>query len=78
MDLQYYDQKKKIYIPIIFANLFSKEFKIQHQSMVTGSIMETLTNQHVLDIFINENVDIAQYNNIISAINLINVDIKCL
>jgi len=70
--------KKKIYIPIIFANLFSKEFKIQHQSMVTGSIMETLTNQHVLDIFINENVDIAQYNNIISAINLINVDIKCL
>ena len=57
---------------IIFANLFSEMFKIQHQSMVTGSIMETLSDADIKNIYIKEDIDYEKYNSILSSITILN------
>jgi hypothetical protein len=57
---------------IVFANLFFDEFKIQHNSLCTGSIMETLPDNDLKNIYINENIDVDKYENIIKALIVIN------
>jgi len=57
---------------IIFANLFTEAFKIQHQSMVTGSIMETLSDDDIKNIYIKENIDYDKYNAILASITILN------
>ena len=57
---------------IIFANLFTEGFKIQHQSMVTGSIMETLSDDDIKNIYIKENIDYDKYNAILASITILN------
>jgi len=57
---------------IIFANLFTEEFKIQHQSMVTGSIMETLSDDDIKNIYIKEDIDYEKYNAILASITILN------
>ena len=37
----------------IFANLFTTEFKIQHNSLTTGSIMETISEEEIKNITLN-------------------------
>jgi len=57
---------------IIFANLFTEAFKIQHQSMVTGSIMETLSDDDIKNIYIEENIDYDKYNTLLDSITILN------
>ena len=58
---------------IIFANLFTTTFKIQHQSMVTGSIMETLSDDDIKNIYITEEaIDYEKYKSILSSILILN------
>jgi hypothetical protein len=40
--------------------------------MVTGSIMETLTDEDVIDIRINPEIDIKKYENIVKSLSTIN------
>ena len=63
---------------IIFANLFTEEFKIQHQSMVTGSIMETLSDDDIKNIYIKEDIDYEKYNTILSSIAILNCELVSL
>jgi hypothetical protein len=63
---------------IIFANLFTEEFKIQHQSMVTGSIMETLSDDDIKNIYIKEDIDYEKYNTILSSIAILNCELTTL
>ena len=37
---------------LIFANLFTSEFKIQHNALCTGSIMETISEIDIQNIYI--------------------------
>jgi len=60
----------------IFANLFDKSFKIQHQSMVTGSIMETLSDEDIKKIYIKDDIDANKYNNIIDSIKALNDELQ--
>jgi type I restriction enzyme M protein len=60
---------------IIFANLFTEEFKIQHQSMVTGSIMETLSDDDIKNIYIKEDIDYEKYKTILSSIVILNCEL---
>lgn len=55
----------------IFANLFSAEFKIQHQSLTTGSIMETLSDEDIKNIIINSDINEAKYRKILDSIKII-------
>ena len=57
---------------IIFANLFSSDFHIQHNSLCTGSIMETISESDIEKICIYENIDTQKYENIINALVVIN------
>jgi len=57
---------------ILFANLFTNEFKIQHSSLCTGSIMETISEEDIKNIYINEKIDTDKYENIIKALMVIN------
>jgi|TARA_R110002074_G_scaffold154287_1_gene309762 type I restriction enzyme M protein len=70
--------KDKKSLVIIFANLFTKEFKIQHQSMVTGSIMETLSDNDIKNIYIKEDIDYEKYNTILSSIAILNCELVSL
>jgi len=63
---------------ITFANLFTEEFKIQHQSMVTGSIMETLSDDDIKNIYIKEDIDYEKYNTILSSIAILNCELTTL
>ena len=57
---------------IILANLFQKEFEIQHNSLCTGSIMASLGDDTIKKLLINPNIDTEKYENIINALKLIN------
>lgn len=56
---------------IIFANLFTKEFKIQHNALTTGSIMETISENDIKNISLNIDVDEAKFNTIIKSMTII-------
>jgi hypothetical protein len=57
---------------LIFANLFTSEFKIQHNALCTGSIMETISEIDIQNIYINPNIDNAKYKGVIDALGVIN------
>ena len=57
---------------IIFANLFTDIFKIQHNSLCTGSIMEGIDENLLKKIYINENIDTNKYTNILKSLEIIN------
>ena len=57
---------------IIFANLFTKNFKIQHQYLTTGSIMENITDSDVLDIKLTDKIDFDKFKKIIESITFLN------
>jgi len=67
------DEKSKI---IIFGNLCENNFKIQHQHMVTGSIMETISETDIENILINDDVNIEKYKSIIESITLLNTELQ--
>lgn len=56
---------------LIFGNLFSKEFRIQHQSLTTGSIMETITEEDTKNILMTKDINIQKYNNVIDSMIII-------
>ena len=55
----------------IFANLFSAEFKVQHQSLTTGSIMETLSDEDIKNIIIDSDINEGKYRTILDSIKII-------
>ena len=55
----------------IFANLFSAEFKVQHQSLTTGSIMETLSDEDIKNIVIDSDINEGKYRTILACIKII-------
>jgi hypothetical protein len=55
----------------IFANLFSAEFKVQHQSLTTGSIMETLSDEDIKNIVIDSDINEEKYKKILDSIKII-------
>ena len=55
----------------IFANLFSAEFKVQHQSLTTGSIMETLSDEDIKNIVIDSDINEEKYRKILDSIKII-------
>ena len=57
---------------ILFANLFEKGFKIQHNSLCTGSIMASLADNDIKNITINPIIDKEKFENIINALKVIN------
>lgn len=56
---------------VIFANLFSPDFKVQHQSLTTGSIMETLSDDDIKKIIINPVINNDKYQKILDSIRII-------
>ena len=60
---------------IIFANLFSIEFKIQHNHICTGSIMAGISENDLKNIYIDGNVDVSKYEKVINALMIINSEL---
>lgn len=60
---------------IIFANLFSNSFHTQHNALCTGSIMESISDADIKNIYIDQNIDIAKYVKIIEALTTINKEL---
>lgn len=60
---------------IIFANLFSNSFYIQHSALCTGSIMESISDTDIKNIYIDQNIDITKYVKIIEALTTINKEL---
>lgn len=60
---------------IIFANLFSSEFNIQHNSLCTGSIMSSISEKDLKNIYINNDINLSKYENIVNALITINSEL---
>ncbi len=60
---------------IIFANLFSNKFHIQHNALCTGSIMESISESEIKNIYIEKDIDITKYLKIIEALVTINKEL---
>lgn len=60
---------------VIFGNLFSNEFKIQHHAQCRGSIMENIMESSLKDIYINETVEFKKYDNLIQALSVIQTEL---
>jgi len=57
---------------VLFANLFKCDIKMQHNSMCTGSIMASLSDDDMKKILIDPDIDYEKYENIIKALDVIN------
>jgi len=60
---------------ILFANLFSSEFKTQHQALTTGSIMESISDDDVKNIVISTNIDTERYQRILTSISVLQTEL---
>lgn len=61
----------------IFCALFSKDLYTQHQHKVTGSIMETLSDDDIFDIYIEENeTSYKKYESILKSVSLLNIELN--
>jgi len=60
---------------IIFANLFSDEFKIKHNALCTGSIMASILEKNIKNISINNNINFSKYENVVNALITINEEL---
>ena len=60
---------------IIFANLFSYEFKIQHTSLCTGSIMAGISDNDIKNIYIDNYINLSKYESLINALKIINLEL---
>lgn len=55
----------------IFGNLFTTGFRVQHQALTTGSIMETLSDDDIKNIMIYPDVNVEKYRKILDSIKTI-------
>ena len=53
---------------ILFSNIMKKPFQIQHSSMTTGSIMASLTDEDIGNMYIDLNQDIQQSKKIVETL----------
>jgi len=60
---------------MIFANLFSDEFKIQHNSLCTGSIMAGISENDIKNMYINNNINLSKYETVVNALITINSEL---
>ena len=60
---------------ILFAGLFSSDFKIQHQSRTTGSIMETITEEDLKNIMISTEIDTARFQRILDSVSVLQTEL---
>lgn len=59
----------------LFAGLFSPEFKIQHASLTTGSIMESISDEDIKNIVISTTFDVERYDRILSAARVLQTEL---
>jgi len=60
---------------ILFANLFTTEFNIQHNSLSTGSIMSSISEKDIKNIYIKNNIDTSKYESVVNALITINSEL---
>ena len=60
---------------VLFGNLFSKEFEIQHNSQCRGSIMENIMDKALKNIFIKDDIEYKKYDNLIQALTVIQTEL---
>lgn len=59
----------------LFAGLFSPEFKIQHASLTTGSIMESISDEDIKEIKISAEIDTHKYQRILDSIAVLQTEL---
>ena len=60
---------------VLFANLFEKETYIQHRSLVTGSIMESISDNDFNSIYINNEIDTSKSKKIVDSLYILNKEL---
>jgi hypothetical protein len=59
----------------LFGNLFSSEFKIQHKSLTTGSIMESISDDDMKNIMVTTNIDRDRYKRILASMAVLQAEL---
>lgn len=62
---------------ILFSNLFTRDFKTQHQNMVTGSLMENVTDEDVYQIYVShDDTLLNKYRPVLESVKLLNTELN--
>jgi type I restriction enzyme M protein len=61
---------------VIFANLYESSFKIQHQSLTTGSIMECISDENINDIYLKTDCNVKKYKKIYDSMILLHNELS--
>lgn len=61
---------------ILFAGLFSPEFKIQHKSLATGSIMESISDEDMKNIVLSTSVDEDKYQRVLDSVRVLQTELE--
>jgi type I restriction enzyme M protein len=60
---------------VLFANLFSPDFKIQQRALTTGSIMESISDDDMKDILVTRDIDRTRYQRILDSIAVLQTEL---
>ena len=60
----------------IFANLYESSFRIQHQSLTTGSIMECISDENINDIYLKDDCDLIKFKKIYDSMILLHNELS--
>lgn len=60
---------------VLFAGLFSNEFKVQHRALTTGSIMESIPDDDVKNIIISNDIDKSRYERILNSVLVLQTEL---
>jgi type I restriction enzyme M protein len=60
---------------VLFAGLFSAEFGIQHTSLTTGSIMESISDEDIKQIMISTEIDTERFQRILDSIAVLQTEL---
>jgi len=63
---------------ILFANLYQTNFNIQHQSLTTGSILECISDEDILDILIEDTIPIDNFQRIYDSMNSLHKELSAI
>ena len=60
---------------LLFAGLFSSDFKIQHEALTTGSIMESISDEDLKNIVVPASVDVGRFRRILDSVSVLQTDL---
>ena len=61
---------------MILGNMYTEGFRVQHQSLTTGSVMECISDGHIHEILLKKDIDCERFTRIYDAMNTLHHELS--